>query len=686
MTDTTTSRPGPPWAEAADTYTAAGWHVMPLAAGTKYPPPRGFTGAEGRTPSSADLYDWIDTTPGDANIALRMTADVVGLDVDQYGDKRGADNLDTFREANGLDQLPATWTSTSRTLPSGIRFYRVPEGTRLRGNPVDAVEAIQHHHRYAVAWPSIHPTGDPYLWHGPDGVEVDEPPAVDDLPELPGPWLDALADSRAGDQPADLPAAAEHREATWTAKVTHVFDQAVAGLGTAGSRHDAALTGSAALARLEQLGHAGATAALDQLGARFIAAIGDERDGVTEWRDLLDGARDKVRTTASTASYDVSWLGDVQYTPAGTGPAVEAVEAKPPQRRRLRITPAAAITPERVRWLWDGRLALGTLGLLAGPEGLGKSTIAYWLASRITCGELPGELAGTPRGVLVCATEDSWAHTIVPRLMAHGADLNRVYRIEATLPDDDSITVGLSLPRDLDETEAAARQVEAGLLILDPLMSRLGDLDTHRDSDVRRALEPLVSVADRVAIAILGLIHHNKSGSADPLQLVMASKAFTAVARSVHTAIWDPDNEPGGLRRLFGTPKNNLGRTDLPTLSFTIHGWTYAVPGDTVPGSTGRIEWGAEVEGSIGDAMARAEGDPVLRSATTEAAEWLADYLQAYGPKVSSADVKRDGANAGHGARALQRARTKVGLDVVAEGFPRVTYWVEHVAQSDHQS
>ena len=51
----------------------------------------------------------------------------------------------------------------------------------------------------------------------------------------------------------------------------------------------------------------------------------------------------------------------------------------------------------------------------------------------------------------------------------------------------------------------------------------------------------------------------------------MGSKAFTAVARSVHTVVPDPDDETD-QRRLFGTPKNNLGRSDLPTLAFTITG------------------------------------------------------------------------------------------------------------------
>ena len=113
--------------------------------------------------------------------------------------------------------------------------------------------------------------------------------------------------------------------------------------------------------------------------------------------------------------------------------------------------------------------------------------------------------------------------------MAAGADLSLVYRVEVVTTDD--LHFGLSLPRDLLELQQVADEVGAALPLLDPLMSRLSDsLDTHRDGDVRRALEPLVALAARADLAVLGLIHHNKSASTDPLQLVMGSKAFTAVA------------------------------------------------------------------------------------------------------------------------------------------------------------
>ena len=78
----------------------------------------------------------------------------------------------------------------------------------------------------------------------------------------------------------------------------------------------------------------------------------------------------------------------------------------------------------------------------------------------------------------------------MPSLISAGADLDRVYRVEVIA---DDVHTELTLPRDLVKMHNIAREVDALLLILDPLLSRLGDrLDTHKDADVR-ALEPLVA-------------------------------------------------------------------------------------------------------------------------------------------------------------------------------------------------
>lgn len=341
-------------------------------------------------------------------------------------------------------------------------------------------------------------------------------------------------------------------------------------------------------------------------------------------------------------------------------------------RRRVILTPLSEIKVRRAKWLWDKRIAVGTLSLVAGREGIGKSTVVIDKAARITRGELPGEYFGSPRAVLVCATEDSFEHTIAPRMIAHGADLTKVYRVEVLV---DSIHSGLSLPLDNHSLEQAVTETGAALLILDPLMSRLSDgLDTHKDGEVRKALEPLVAIADRTGMSVVGLIHHNKSGSADPLTVVMGSKAFTAVARSVHTVVVDPDDETAA-RPLFGTAKNNLGRTDLPTLTFSIRGYHIDIDNDPEGTWVGEIVWGEDAEGTISDAIRRSVDSGEDRSAQSEAAMWLGDHLAERGGIDKSADIKKAGHAAGHSESTLKRAKGRLRLEVSTSGFPRTSYW-----------
>jgi hypothetical protein len=348
--------------------------------------------------------------------------------------------------------------------------------------------------------------------------------------------------------------------------------------------------------------------------------------------------------------------------------------------RHILLTPASKIKPRRVRWLWDARIAIGTLALLAGREGLGKSILAYTLAAMITRGKLPGEHFGKPKAVLVAATEDPWEQTIVPRLIAADADLERVFRVEVMHHE---VHSELILPRDLPQMREAAQQVDAVMLILDPLISRLdGKLDSHKDADVRRALEPLVAAADLINITVLGLIHHNKSGSSDPLQVIMASKAFTAVARSVHTVIYDPDDD-SKARRLFGTPKNNLGRSDLPTLSFTIDSFAVPIDDGNDLAWTGRLTWGAESKDSIYDAMERASESGDQKSAATDAQHWLEDYLTLKGGTAESAKIKKAAYATGHSERSIRTARDRLKIEISEHGFPRQTWWSLPNTQKD---
>lgn len=342
-----------------------------------------------------------------------------------------------------------------------------------------------------------------------------------------------------------------------------------------------------------------------------------------------------------------------------------------PDGRRIDLTPASSITMRPVHWLWQDRLPAGELSLFAGREDIGKSTVSYTLAAWITTGTMKGQQLGEPRAVLVAASEDSWEHTIVPRLTAAGADLDLVFRVDVITSDGFDGT--LDLPSDLLEVEGAAQRVGAVLLLLDPLMSRLSNtLDSHKDSDVRRALEPLVALSHRTGMAVLGLIHVSKSSGKDTLTSIMASRAFTAVARSVLFAIRDPEDDP---RRILGNEKNNLGRADLPTLHYRIVSHL-AAETDDGPVWTGQVEWLGESDRSVSEVLAEAqEAGRESMHAGDDPIGWLSDYLLSVGGSKSSSVVKRAGKEAGYSDDVIKRAARKLGVVYRPEGFPRVTIW-----------
>lgn len=128
-----------------------------------------------------------------AGVALRLDPNTVVIDVDQYGDKAGAVQLAELEAQYG--PLPVTITSTSRgqESPSRQHFYLLPEPTPLKSKAAPDVDVLQNTHRFAVAWPSIHPdTLQQYTFYGYDGEPLEGIPSIGDLEALPDAWVEAL--------------------------------------------------------------------------------------------------------------------------------------------------------------------------------------------------------------------------------------------------------------------------------------------------------------------------------------------------------------------------------------------------------------------------------------------------------------------------------------------------------------
>src|SRR5262249_26835328 len=106
-------------------------------------------------------------------------------------------------------------------------------------------------------------------------------------------------------------------------------------------------------------------------------------------------------------------------------------------------------------------------------------------------------------------------------------------------------------------------------IVIDPITAYLGKIDSYKDDQVRSVLGPLAQMAEEERVAILGIIHPNKSTTATSiLNRMFGSIGFGAAARSVFGVAYDPDDETK-TRRLFMPIKMNIAVLP-PTLAFRI--------------------------------------------------------------------------------------------------------------------
>jgi hypothetical protein len=294
------------------------------------------------------------------------------------------------------------------------------------------------------------------------------------------------------------------------------------------------------------------------------------------------------------------------------------------------------------------------------------------MTAQITNGTLPGELYGTPRSVIYAATEDSWSMTIAPRLVAAGADLERVFRVDVM--DDERLHARLSLPVDTSLLGQAAQDNDVALLIADPLLSMIdATINDYRATEIRSALEPLVAAADRYGFSVLGLAHFTKSGGTDPVSRVAGSGAFGQLIRAM-IAFARQDGEDGTPEYVMSLEKNNLGREGLPSHSYRMVSTDIETPEGT--SHTSRFVLGPESVTSVREVM-RAETTGESSTSMGEAVEWLQGYLTDSGGSGVGREVKKAARAEGFSDSTIDRARQKLRIRSKQQGFgkDRTSHW-----------
>jgi shikimate kinase len=329
---------------------------------------------------------------------------------------------------------------------------------------------------------------------------------------------------------------------------------------------------------------------------------------------------------------------------------------------------AADITPEAIHWLWEGWLAKGKLHIFAGTAGTGKTTIAIALAATITTGgKFPDGSKCNVGSVLIWSGEDSPADTLVPRLMAAGANLSKVHFVCDTNISNELRSFDPA--SDMQPLMLKAASIpDLALLIVDPIVNAVAG-DSHKNGEVRRALQPVVDFGEKLNCAVLGITHFSKGGQGkDPLERVTGSLAFGALARIVLATAKIDDGDK--TKRIVCRAKSNIGIDN--------GGFEYDLQQKEVKAGifSSYALWGDAIEGSARELLAepdnREQGENGS-SALDDAKDFLLELLA--DGEMAQKQIQADAKGASHSWRTVERAKKALNIHSSKSKLDNCWYW-----------
>ncbi len=323
--------------------------------------------------------------------------------------------------------------------------------------------------------------------------------------------------------------------------------------------------------------------------------------------------------------------------------------------RADRLPPAAAPAGQ----LWGPYLTPGTVAVLDGDPGAGKTVLALDLAARLTAGQPMPDGSPCPERpgghhVMVVNVEDPVERVLIPRFVAAGGDPTRLHFFGG-LARGHQAAHSARFPRDLRRLADSLLQGPVSLLVLDSLSGLFPkSVSINSDQSIREHLQPFAQLAELTGTVMLFNRHLNKAGGRRrAIYRGTGSIGIAGTARSVLLAGRHPDDPD---RRVLAHVKNNLGE-EGPSLGYRL------VAADGVP----TVAWDGPTNLTADDLCREDECEGASRLAK----QWLRELL-ANGP-VPAVVVEAEARKQGFGFRTLQFVKKRLGVEsrrVVKDGQP----------------
>jgi hypothetical protein len=335
--------------------------------------------------------------------------------------------------------------------------------------------------------------------------------------------------------------------------------------------------------------------------------------------------------------------------------------------------PASAVKPQAITWLWPERLPLGKMSLISGKPDNGKSTVALDIVARVTRGaDYPDGQKNTlgPRDVLMAVAEDDLSDTVVPRLMAAGADLNRIQFINRVRVQEFDEKEGkksevrsLQLAEDVEKLRRAVMaNPQIALVVVDTITSYFGDVNTNADQDIRPVMDALAKAFGNCGACFLGIIHHNKKSDVDAVQKILGASSVAGAVRAVYGCSRDPENKD---ECYFALVKGNLTKKRS--------GMKYKMSEKTIDGITAPyIEWLGETDEDANEVMAMEKESRSQSKKQVDMARMFLPQALEKGARLARELFEEAAAN---GISVDQLKRAKYELNIQSVKRPDGWYW-----------
>lgn len=349
-----------------------------------------------------------------------------------------------------------------------------------------------------------------------------------------------------------------------------------------------------------------------------------------------------------------SWQCVPPSSPPAASASAPASDPFAPKKRRALTRRFDKHEEKPLVVVYPGLLWAGKHTTVAGDPGLGKSLLSIDLTSRITRGGKVSPYSAQefePRTVIMCSAEDDAADTIKPRLRVAGADMTRVHDLLGVLGLEDE-REHLNLGAHLQALDEVLGDLKPAALVLDPLSSFLGRIDSHQNSQVRSVVDPTNDLLQRHGVALLSIQHLNKNEKASALYRIGGSISLVGAPRAAFVYVRDPTQGSKADRWLLPAKRNLIGDEE-PGYGLRI------VTQEGQP----RIEWRTErVDRDVNEALSTM---PLTKAKLAE--DVLRTALE-NGVEIPAADIERMCRERGIGRETRRDALHSIGAQTKRVG------------------